>query len=141
MLILFKEIRLCLNISNPAGSRRLALFRDSSFHERLMVRVGGERGIRTLDGLAPIPVFETGAFNHSATSPVPAPQGRETLSTLLQRGLQEDHWRATKKPLNRDPGPRHGFTTERLTIGAKWLYFAMFQRKGSLSLIFTIPSR
>ena len=30
---------------------------------------GGERGIRTLDRVTPIPVFETGAFNHSATSP------------------------------------------------------------------------
>ena len=31
---------------------------------------GGEREIRTLDTLAGIPVFETGAFNHSATSPL-----------------------------------------------------------------------
>lgn len=30
---------------------------------------GGEGGIRTRDTLADIPVFETGAFNHSATSP------------------------------------------------------------------------
>ena len=30
---------------------------------------GGESGIRTRDTLADIPVFETGAFNHSATSP------------------------------------------------------------------------
>jgi hypothetical protein len=29
----------------------------------------GEGGIRTPDGLTPIPVFETGAFNRSATSP------------------------------------------------------------------------
>lgn len=29
----------------------------------------GEGGIRTLDRLSPIPVFETGAFDHSATSP------------------------------------------------------------------------
>ena len=39
-------------------------------HHNVQIAVdGGERGIRTLDGLAPIPVFETGAFNHSATSP------------------------------------------------------------------------
>ena len=31
---------------------------------------GGEREIRTLDTLTGIPVFETGAFNHSATSPL-----------------------------------------------------------------------
>ena len=30
---------------------------------------GGQGGIRTPDGLAPIPVFETGAFNRSATCP------------------------------------------------------------------------
>ena len=30
---------------------------------------GGRGGIRTPDGLAPMPVFKTGAFNHSATRP------------------------------------------------------------------------
>ena len=30
---------------------------------------GGETGIRTLEGLAPLPVFKTGAFNRSAISP------------------------------------------------------------------------
>ena len=30
---------------------------------------GGEGGIRTHGGLAPTPVFETGAIDHSATSP------------------------------------------------------------------------
>jgi hypothetical protein len=30
---------------------------------------GGEGGIRTLEGLAPLPVFKTGAINRSATSP------------------------------------------------------------------------
>src|SRR5258706_6868073 len=33
-------------------------------------RVGGEGGIRTHDTLARIPVFETGTFNRSVTSPV-----------------------------------------------------------------------
>ena len=32
---------------------------------------GGEGGIRTHEGLAPLPVFKTGAFNRSATSPLP----------------------------------------------------------------------
>ena len=31
--------------------------------------IGGERGIRTLDRLTPTPDFESGTFNHSATSP------------------------------------------------------------------------
>ena len=30
---------------------------------------GGEGGIRTHEGLAPLPVFKTGAFNRSAISP------------------------------------------------------------------------
>ena len=30
---------------------------------------GGETGIRTLEGVAPLPVFKTGAFNRSAISP------------------------------------------------------------------------
>ena len=38
---------------------------------------GGEGGIRTPDGLPPMPHFECGAFDHSATSPdrVVAPEG------------------------------------------------------------------
>ncbi len=31
---------------------------------------GGERGIRTLEGDKPLPVFKTGAFNRSAISPL-----------------------------------------------------------------------
>jgi hypothetical protein len=31
---------------------------------------GGESGIRTHGGLAPTPVFKTGALNHSTISPV-----------------------------------------------------------------------
>ena len=31
--------------------------------------MNGEDGIRTHDRIAPIPVFETGPFNHSGTSP------------------------------------------------------------------------
>ena len=32
-------------------------------------RNGGGGGIRTLEGLSPLPVFKTGAFNRSATPP------------------------------------------------------------------------
>jgi hypothetical protein len=35
----------------------------------LVSTIGGEGGIRTPDRLAPMPHFECGAFNHSATSP------------------------------------------------------------------------
>ena len=48
-----------------APPRRL----NSRPRRRAVPGAGGEGGIRTLDGLLPIPVFETGAFNHSATSP------------------------------------------------------------------------
>ena len=34
-----------------------------------MWECGGEGGIRTHEGLSPLPVFKTGAFNRSATSP------------------------------------------------------------------------
>ncbi len=36
---------------------------------KLKGRVGGERGIRTPEELAPLLLFESSAFNHSATSP------------------------------------------------------------------------
>ena len=36
----------------------------------LLKKTGGGGGIRTLDRLAPITVFETAAFDHSATPPV-----------------------------------------------------------------------
>ena len=40
-------------------------------YERDISKVGGERGIRTLDSslFKTIPVFKTGAINHSAISP------------------------------------------------------------------------
>ncbi len=44
---------------------------------------GGEGGIRTLDRLAPIPVFETGAIDHSATSP-----RRGLRSRVTYRGVR-----------------------------------------------------
>ena len=49
--------------------------RPSRCHQRLERLIGatdcngGEGGIRTPDGLAPMPHFECGAFNRSATSP------------------------------------------------------------------------
>jgi hypothetical protein len=35
----------------------------------MILTTGGERGIRTLDRVAPIPPFQGGAFDHSAISP------------------------------------------------------------------------
>ena len=39
---------------------------------------GGGGGIRTHEGLAPLPVFKTGAFDHSATPPA-----RKRLAPVL----------------------------------------------------------
>ena len=55
------------------GSRRRLYFPAASnlLIDPRGMGFGGEGGIRTHDTLARIPVFETGPFNHSGTSPVP----------------------------------------------------------------------
>ena len=45
-------------------------------------KIGGEGEIRTPDRLAPMPHFECGAFNHSATSP----QGRAAEAARVVGG-------------------------------------------------------
>ena len=61
-------------ISSRAQSSTLATLRGSATgngaHLAYEARYGGESGIRTHDGVAPIPVFETGAFVRSAISPL-----------------------------------------------------------------------
>ena len=42
--------------------------------------VGGETEIRTQERVAPLPVFKTGAFNHSAISPLVEDKGIEPLT-------------------------------------------------------------
>ena len=51
-----------LRSASLIGARASAL-------DRRDIEDGGEGGIRTPDRLAPMPHFECGAFNHSATSP------------------------------------------------------------------------
>jgi hypothetical protein len=46
--------------------------RSLDSNSRAGARESGESGIRTHDGLAPMPVFKTGALNRSAISPIPA---------------------------------------------------------------------
>ena len=53
------------SINNFAGERK----RASSSGALLIFHLDGQGEIRTLDTLAGMPVFETGAFNHSATCP------------------------------------------------------------------------
>ena len=51
------------------GGARLSAFFSGGGGED-SARVGGWGGIRTLETLARLPVFKTGAFNHSATHPM-----------------------------------------------------------------------
>ena len=53
------------------NARQLAMYRATLWMllDRSGLKVGGERGIRTPETLTRLPVFKTGAFNHSATSP------------------------------------------------------------------------
>src|SRR5947209_1763745 len=46
---------------------------------------GGRRGIRTHEGLAPLPVFKTGAFNRSASLPTLGSVGAALASTSSLR--------------------------------------------------------
>ncbi len=50
-----------------------------------LLKLGGEEGIRTPDTLSGMPVFKTGAINHSATSPVIQFYYNSAISRLLQR--------------------------------------------------------
>jgi probable addiction module antidote protein len=63
---------------DPQLSRVMKLFK--ALNVRLSTQLsrlrGGEGGIRTPDRLAPMPHFECGAFNHSATSPKAPNWGR-----------------------------------------------------------------
>ena len=47
---------------------------------------GGERGIRTLGGVAPTTVFETAPFDHSGTSP------QMFAMTLIERRIPYPEW-------------------------------------------------
>ncbi len=51
-------------------------------------RAGGEGGIRTPDRLAPMPHFECGAFDHSATSPALS-GARPLVGPTFRRGWAE----------------------------------------------------
>ncbi len=64
----------CWSLKDKKPCINKALGRDSSRYWSLLeffgVRLGGEGGIRTHGGLAPTPDFESGTFDHSATSPI-----------------------------------------------------------------------
>ncbi len=55
--------------AEPIGERIWEREAAIENYQAISIWNGGEGGIRTPDGLAPMPHFECGAFNHSATSP------------------------------------------------------------------------
>jgi hypothetical protein len=76
-------------------------FRGSCRERENRGLVGGGGGIRTHEGLSSLPVFKTGAFNHSATPPILA-----ILYLTQNRALSEGsrpatgrQWRALAKLL------------------------------------------
>ena len=64
----------CCSLKDKKPFINKAFRRDTSRYWSLLeffgVRLGGEGGIRTHGGLAPTPDFESGTFDHSATSPI-----------------------------------------------------------------------
>jgi hypothetical protein len=58
-----------VSVARMPGAHRAPERFSSIFH-------GGEGEIRTRDRIAPMPVFKTGAFNRSATSPLSQPARR-----------------------------------------------------------------
>ena len=77
------------SLRSPVIHCKLSLGNQSDTGERLQksgnreksVQIDGGGGIRTRDGLSPMPVFKTGAFNRSATPPgVDAPEATSRMA-------------------------------------------------------------
>lgn len=75
-ITLWASISLQAGVARVGRLRRFANSAETAVINQLLLfifkylrLVGGQRGIRTPDGVAPIPVFETSAFNHSAICP------------------------------------------------------------------------
>src|SRR5258708_22173983 len=84
---------------------------------------GGEGGIRTPDRLAPMPHFECGAFDHSATSPgAKAGDSSSAVGASSRRG-----WRArqgTEPRFPKGPWPaKKSHKMEHLTVSASGAAF------------------
>jgi hypothetical protein len=67
-------------------------------YNALSLACGGEPGIRTQEGLAPLPVFKTGAFDHSASSPHQLPLHFIRLMWRSQTVCFSDPWTLTLPP-------------------------------------------
>ena len=65
-----------------ANGKKNGVVASKSPHDNAGAKKNGEGEIRTLEGLTALPVFETSAFNHSATSPNTSNPRREQDSNL-----------------------------------------------------------
>ena len=54
---------------SPYRARMPHLLHQTKNSQKWLYQFGGEGGIRTLETVAGLPVFKTGPFNHSGTSP------------------------------------------------------------------------
>ena len=84
---LMNVIAFCAQGDRDAGSSQPRWARLNSRAHRVYRHSGGESGIRTHDKVAPIPVFETGAFVRSAISP----RGSHILFSIRQECHALDH--------------------------------------------------
>lgn len=66
-------------------------------------KAGGEGGIRTPEGLSPLPAFEAGAFNRSATSPGLIPLETDSLYQIAPRTARLQVQQKTRRPLSQFP--------------------------------------
>ncbi|CCE09334.1 hypothetical protein BRAS3843_3160022 [Bradyrhizobium sp. STM 3843] len=108
---------------------------------------GGEGGIRTPDRLAPMPHFECGAFNHSATSPganqgtalwsrrvlghddggdkagltiFPARSGATRTSSVMEMNRSRHHQTQDDVQQGQEVGPPYADTQWRSRVAASW---------------------
>src|SRR5215204_3451214 len=86
-------------------------------------QAGGEGGIRTPDRLAPMPHFECGAFDHSATSP--GAMTGDSLGPRSGRVLGEDGGpgKARGQEIRAGPGSKKEPKMEHLTVQANGAAF------------------
>ena len=63
------EEQIASELATAAAGAPVKSLQKPGRYQALMSTIGGEGGIRTPDRLAPMPHFECGAFDHSATSP------------------------------------------------------------------------
>src|SRR5262245_47139215 len=103
-------LRTALDVGYLHRCARRTPTRFLEFFRFLESSVGGEGGIRTRDTLASMPHFECGAFNHSATSPIPRNGGAFLGNSVSAFSFANDDRcdkKGVRKPTSRTiSGPR-----------------------------------